>query len=226
MDKSKKADMPFIIGIIFLVILGTACGIASARVNGKNLLSQHCNFEITLKEDVTVVDLDSMIITAIDSSGDFDSNELNVLLPAGTTGHCRYDVWYYNFDAKTTSYFTVKACFTVADGKQVSAYVTNDPEKLGEEYFIDSNKIESPESVIAEYDKCVESYLKMWRTHQIMGALIGFIISGIVAAVFLLLHKKGIEKSPPSILLIILITLDIILLLYTVFLLYYFTRLL
>lgn len=55
---------------------------------------------------------------------------------------------------------------------------------------------------------------------------IGFIISGIIAAIFLIIHKKEIEKCPPSILFGILIAIDLILLLNTASVLYLFTRLL
>ena len=226
MERSKKTDIPFIIGIIILIVLGTASGVAHARLYGKNSLSQHRSIEITLKEDVEVLDLNSQIEALLDSSDGVEPGENKVLLPAGTTGYGDCDIWYYYNAEKDPSCFSLGANFPDADGSFFRAYVSNNPEELGNDNVIDANKIESPESVIAQYNECVEAYRKMWRNHQIIGAAIGFIISGITAAIFLIIHKKEIEKRPPSIHFGILIAIDLILLLNTASVLYLFTRLL
>ena len=66
----------------------------------------------------------------------------------------------------------------------------------------------------------------MWLNYQITGAVIGLIISGIIATVFILIHKKAKGTRPRSIIFRILIAVDAILLLNMIILLYLFTRLL
>ena len=226
MNNSKNKDIRFIAVIIILIVLGAANGVADARFFGKNFLDLKRDFEVTLYEDVTVLDTIKYIHSLPSSSDESDPDDFMVFLPAGATGYGRITVWYYNNSEIDASDFSFSATFKSADGESVEVHFSNNPDSIRYDDVVDMNKIVSPESVIDEYRDAGETYRKMWLNHQITGAVIGLIISGIIAAVFILIHKKAKGTRPRSIIFRILIAVDAILLLNMINLLYLFTRLL
>lgn len=231
MDNSKSKNIRFIVGIILMVVLGTANGLVFARLIGKNLVSYHCDLDVTLREDVTVSNTNKAVNTILSSDAIFSSDKVNeddykVLLPAGTTGYTHLDIWYYSNLKFSDSDFSVRASFKYADNESVDVTISNNQEKLHYDNYIDINKLESPESLIAGYKNSIETYKEMWRSHQIKGAVIGLILSGVIAAIFLLIHKNAIEKKTTSILFGVLVVIDVILLLNTLILLDFFKRVL
>ena len=226
MNNTKNKDLRFITVLIILIVLGAANGVADARFFGKNLLALKRDFEVTLYEDVTVLDTMKAIQSLPYSSDESDSDDFMVFLPAGATGYGSITVWYYNNSEIDASDFSFRATFKSADGESVEVHFSNNPDKTRYDNVVDMNKIVSPESVIAEYRDAVETYRKMWLNYQITGAVIGLIISGIIATVFILIHKKAKGTRPRSIIFRILIAVDAILLLNMIILLYLFTRLL
>ena len=226
MDNSKSNDIRFIAGIVLLVVLGTSSSFAFARLMGKNLVAYHCDLEVTLKEDVTVIDTNKAVITAISSSDEDNTDDCKVYLPAGTTGYSHLVIWYYNYLKINVSDLYLSATFNYSDNESVNVYISNNQEKQQYDNYIDISMLESPESVISEYKDSIETYKKMWLSHQIKGTVIGLIISVVIAAVFILIHKNQIEKKTPSILFVVLVVIDVILLLNTVAFLYFFSRVL
>lgn len=226
MDNSKSNDIRFIAGIVLLVVLGTSSSFAFARLMGKNLVAYHCDLEVTLKEDVTVIDTNKAVITAISSSDEDNTDDCKVYLPAGTTGYSHLIIWYYNYLKINVSDLYLSATFNYSDNESVNVYISNNQEKQQYDNYIDISMLESPESVISEYKDSIETYKKMWLSHQIKGTVIGLIISVVIAAVFILIHKNQIEKKTPSILFVVLVVIDVILLLNTVAFLYFFSRVL
>ena len=216
MDNSKSNDIRFIAGIVLLVVLGTSSSFAFARLMGKNLVAYHCDLEVTLKEDVTVIDTNKAVITAISSSDEDNTDDCKVYLPAGTTGYSHLIIWYYNYLKINVSDLYLSATFNYSDNESVNVYISNNQEKQQYDNYIDISMLESPESVISEYKDSIETYKKMWLSHQIKGTVIGLIISVVIAAVFILIHKNQIEKKTPSILFVVLVVIDVILLLNTV----------
>ena len=226
MDNSKSNDIRFIAGIVLLVVLGTSSSFAFARLMGKNLVAYHCDLEVTLKEDVTVIDTNKAVITAISSSDEDNTDDCKVYLPAGTTGYSHLIIWYYNYLKINVSDLYLSATFNYSDNESVNVYISNNQEKQQYDNYIDISMLESPESVISEYKDSIETYKKMWLSHQIKGTVIGLIISVVIAAVFILIHKNQIEKKTPSILFVVLVVIDVILLLNTVAFLYFFSHVL
>lgn len=226
MNNAKNKDIRFITVIIILIVLGAANGVADARFFGKNLLALKRDFEVTLAEDVTVLDTVKYIHSLPSSSLESDPDDYMVFLPAGATGYGSINVWYYNNSEIDASDFSFRATFKSADGESVEVHFSNNPDRIRYDDVVDMNKIVSPESVIDEYRNAGETYRKMWLNNQITGVVIGLIISGIIAAVLILIHKKAKATRTNAILFRILIAIDAVLLLNMINLLYLFTRLL
>ena len=226
MDNSKSKNIRFIVAIILMVVLGTASGLACARFEAKNSLSLQGDLVVKLKEDVTFFNNEKAIDAILDSSEKIDSNDYMEFIPAGSTGYTHLDIWYYSKLDVDVSDFSIGSTFRNADGESVKVLFSNSPEMLEYDNCVDLNKLESPESVIADYKGIIDSYKKLWRNNLIKGAVIGLIISGIAAAVFGLIYKIVKKPFAASLLFGIVTGIDILLLINTLALLYLFTRLL
>ena len=152
-----------------------------------------------------------------------------LLIPAGTEGRVNAVFSYYNVYKSNGDYneFARKQLDSITVEFQYDngyVKVTFDSQPSGASGSFDSNKLEDYDSTLVELNNAINEFHSQWIFREIMGGIIGLVLSLMLAGVFMLIRKKSREVTIDSTLLGIITAVDIILIIVDIFSLYLFTR--
>ena len=154
--------------------------------------------------------------------------EETLLIPAGTEGRVKSLFSYYYVYKSNGGYneFTCKQLDSVTVEFQIDdAYVkvrfTSQPSESSGSF--DSSKLEDYDSALAELNNAINEFHSQWIFRELLGGIIGLLISLILAVIFMLIRKRSLEVTIDSTLLGIITAVDIILIIVDIFSLYLFT---
>ena len=223
-DGNYKKTSKITFALVILLIAGTVLGYSVARTFGKNQLIVLVQKQVRLAEDLYIEHSENNIDVAIQGM-----EEEPLLIPAGTEGRVNAVFSYYNVYKSNGDYneFARKQLDRVTvefqyDNEYVKVRFTSQPS--GASGSFDSCKLDDYDSTLAELNNAINEFHSQWIIRELIGGIIGLVISLMLAGIFMLIRKKSLEVTIDSTLLGIITAVDIILIIVDIFSLYIFTR--
>lgn len=207
MKNNGRKSIPLLIAIILMVVFFSLLCVINARIRYKHDVDLMYSKQISLSEDVTIIDLDRVIEVKIDDDPSNDEDDCTVLLPAGSTGYVRTIFSYYSI-GRSDSTFSIRADFPLEDGRSIFTTITSDSEKQDDQQYIYITKVDSYQNLIDDVRQTRSDLLFLWRSKQVIAAAIGFVCSSVIAAAIWLIHIFSRKKNITLLLMISMLTID------------------
>lgn len=196
MKNDNYRKVPFIVIAAIIVVLGIFAGWLDGRCSGSNLAFLF-DEQVILAETITVNKyeyVDAQIQGVINEEEIISENQEypeipQVEIPAGSSGTTRNAIDFHSlrnkdrFTVSIPSDILIFVNYKLDDGSIVRVSFTDDPEKYEQGgSYVDIEKAESYEKLIAEYKQLYADWYSNWIKCQLIGTLAGLGISVLIVA--------------------------------------------
>ena len=222
-DGNYRKTSKIVFGLVILLIAGTVLGFSVAKTAGKNQLMIPVQKQVKLAEDLYIEHPEAYRDVVVQGM-----EEEPLLIPAGTEGKVKVLISYYSVyksnggynEFARKQYDGVTVEFPIDNGYVKVRFASQPSESSGS---FDSYKLEGYDSALAELNNAINEFHSQWIFRELMGGIIGLVLSLMLAGVFILIRKKSLEVTIDSTLLGIITAVDVILIIVDIFSLYLFT---